>query len=57
MSVKVDLEKCDGTGWCVDECTLELLALVDGKVVLTDPQECVDCGRCAAVCPRDALYL
>ncbi|MCL2151068.1 MAG: 4Fe-4S binding protein [Coriobacteriia bacterium] len=57
MAINIDLEKCDGTGWCVDECPYELLTLVDGKAFLAEPDECIDCGRCSEVCPRDALSL
>ena len=57
MPIFVDLELCDGTGWCVDECPLELLGLVDGKAELLYPEDCVACGRCAVMCPRGALTL
>ena len=60
---KVDLEKCDGTGACVEVCEYEdAIALetitVDGcevhrAVVL--PANCSGCGNCVSACPNRAV--
>jgi heterodisulfide reductase subunit A2 len=60
---KVDLDRCDGTGVCVNECEY------DGALVLQEVEVggqqvtravinealCVGCGCCVAVCPTRAI--
>jgi len=60
---EVDLEKCQGTGACVEAClnegALELVDMeVDGKKVKraqVTPAFCLGCGACVAVCPENAI--
>lgn len=60
---EVDLEKCKGTGACVEAC-LRQGALymkdmdVNGEKVRrarVDPVLCTGCGACVAVCPENAV--
>lgn len=41
---------CGGCGACVEKCGSKALTLVDGKAVV-NPDKCVTCGYCGAVCP------
>jgi heterodisulfide reductase subunit A len=59
----VDLEKCDGTGACVEVCQYEdAIALetmnMDGveirRAVVT-PANCSGCGNCVSACPNRAV--
>jgi heterodisulfide reductase subunit A len=60
---EVDLEKCTGTGACVEACLREeALTLVememDGEKVQraeVNPALCNGCGACVAVCPENAI--
>ena len=60
---EVDLEKCTGTGACVEACLREeALSLVemeiDGEKVRraeVNPALCSGCGACVAVCPENAI--
>lgn len=60
---EVDLEKCRGTGACVEAClgdgALMLVDLeVDGQLVKkaqVSPAFCLGCGACVAVCPENAI--
>lgn len=40
---------------CVDVCPTDCFH-GDGQMVYIDPEECIDCGSCAAQCPVDAIY-
>ncbi len=56
MSVKVDKEKCVGTGACVEACATDAIKVVDNKAVVDD-DACIDCGLCVDACPSGALEL
>ena len=60
---EVDLEKCKGSGACVEarirEGALHLVEMeIDGQVVRrarVTPAICLGCGACVAVCPENAI--
>ena len=60
---EVDLEKCKGSGACVEACladgALQLVQIeVDGRQVQraqVTPALCLGCGACVAVCPENAI--
>lgn len=54
MSLKVDSEKCDGCGICVQSCPMDALRMNDNRPYLKY-DECWYCGACAEDCPRQAL--
>jgi len=59
----VDVEKCDGSGACIEACVYEgAIALEtfegNGKQVkraVVTPANCSGCGACVAVCPNRAI--
>jgi 4Fe-4S ferredoxin len=58
--IKVDLEKCDGCGVCVEVCPSRALSMPRPKfgervekLVINDA--CIYCGACVNACPTDAL--
>ncbi|MBE9524110.1 MAG: CoB--CoM heterodisulfide reductase iron-sulfur subunit A family protein [Chloroflexi bacterium] len=60
---KVDLEKCDGTGACVEVCeyedaiSLETMIIDDQEVhrAVVIPANCSGCGSCVSACPNRAI--
>ena len=60
---RVDAEKCDGSGACVQACVYEgAIALqafmMDGKEArraVVTPANCSGCGACVGVCPNRAI--
>ncbi|MFN2234776.1 MAG: CoB--CoM heterodisulfide reductase iron-sulfur subunit A family protein [Anaerolineales bacterium] len=60
---KVELEKCDGTGACVEVCEYEdaiavETMMVDGQEVqraVVTPANCSGCGNCVSACPNRAI--
>ncbi len=62
---EVDLNKCKGSGACVEAClnkgALEMAEVeVEGQTVLRariSPALCKGCGACVAVCPEKAINL
>jgi heterodisulfide reductase subunit A len=60
---EVDLEKCTGTGACVEACLQEgALSLVEMEVGGEKVQRaevnsalCTGCGACVAVCPENGI--
>ena len=54
---KVDKEKCVSCGLCVKDCLFRLLELRDGHPELRDPERCVGCLHCFAICPVGAITM
>ena len=58
FDVAIDLEKCRGTGICIEVCPRNCYKLDSKKSKITMPRQkyCVQCGACIVQCPFDALY-
>jgi len=59
MPPKVSDEKCNGCGICIYECGGFCLALnpKKEKIWLSNGRDCVDCFRCEASCPEEAIEI
>lgn len=40
---------------CVDVCPVDCIYEGDRKLYI-QPDECIDCGACASVCPQSAIF-
>ncbi|MDR1448954.1 MAG: ferredoxin family protein [Propionibacteriaceae bacterium] len=40
---------------CVDECPVDCI-YEGNRMLYINPDECVDCGACEAVCPTEAIF-
>lgn len=54
MAVKIDKDKCNGCGPCVEACPVEAIKIVDNLAVV-DEDTCIDCGACIDACPNSAI--
>ena len=52
--ISIDANRCNSCGLCVSVCVRGILKEGDKGVVVTDPELCIFCGHCRAVCPTDA---
>ena len=55
--VKIDEEKCDGCGLCVNACAEGAIKIIDGKAKLVSEIYCDGLGACLGHCPRDAITI
>ncbi len=55
--VKIDEEKCNGCGQCVDACAEGAIKLVNGKAKLVSETYCDGLGACIGQCPEDAITI
>ncbi len=53
--IKIDEEKCDGCGLCVNACHEGAIQLVNGKAKLMRDDYCDGLGDCIGECPQDAI--
>lgn len=55
---KINRDLCIACSSCVDACPEKnILGMIDDKVELINPANCVGHGACAAACPVDAIQL
>jgi NAD-dependent dihydropyrimidine dehydrogenase PreA subunit len=40
---------------CVDVCPVDCIH-ESGRMLVIDPEECIDCGACEPECPVEAIY-
>jgi nitroreductase/NAD-dependent dihydropyrimidine dehydrogenase PreA subunit len=52
--ISIDAKRCTLCGLCVPVCVRRILEEGDKGVVVTEPEVCIFCGHCRAVCPTDA---
>jgi len=54
---KIDYEKCDGCGKCVENCNFNALSMSDKKKPVVNNFLCEGCGACQVTCPQNAIKL
>lgn len=51
----IDYKKCIACGTCVQICPVEVYANDGKKVVVKNPDACVECRACETSCPQEAI--
>ena len=52
---KIQEDKCQQCGECVDVCPADVLAVEDKQTRVAKPEECLGCESCVSVCPEEAI--
>lgn len=55
--IKIDEEKCNGCGLCMDACHEGALQMIDGKARLISDSYCDGLGACLPECPTGAITI
>ncbi|MEE9553825.1 MAG: mercury methylation ferredoxin HgcB [candidate division Zixibacteria bacterium] len=55
VSLKLDVEKCNGCRMCVIVCPHAVFTVESRKAVIVDKDSCMECGACALNCAEEAL--
>ena len=57
MTAIIDLDKCQGSGECIDVCPSEAITINEDKKAVVDADLCADCGVCEDACPNEAITI
>lgn len=55
--VKIDLERCDGCGDCIEGCPMGIFQMASSKVQAVNEDDCITCNLCETVCPKFAITI
>ncbi|MFH1126092.1 MAG: 4Fe-4S binding protein [Candidatus Altiarchaeota archaeon] len=51
----IDYQKCISCGMCVQVCPVEVYEKGKDKVLVKNPDACVECRACETSCPQEAI--
>jgi len=54
-TLKLNADKCNGCGRCVQVCPHSVFKLEGGKSRIVDGDACMECGACANNCKPEAI--
>ena len=54
---RIDVDKCDGCGACVEACPNEAITMRDDGKAEVNEEECIECESCVDECPNDAISM
>ena len=57
VTLSFDEEKCIGCKMCTNVCPHGVFSFVDGKAVVGNRDDCMECGACAVNCPAGAIQV
>ncbi len=55
--IKINKEKCDGCGNCVEACPFGVFEIEKKKAVVKHPEKCRKCRACMSACPNNAIEM
>jgi NAD-dependent dihydropyrimidine dehydrogenase PreA subunit len=54
---RIDPDKCDGCGTCVEACPTEAISIGDDGKAKVNEDECAECESCVDECPNNAISM
>ncbi|HNQ62931.1 MAG TPA: 4Fe-4S binding protein [Syntrophorhabdaceae bacterium] len=57
MRPYIKVQRCDGCGECIDTCPYDVFSLEKGKIIVMNPEDCIECLSCIEQCAEKAIYM
>jgi NAD-dependent dihydropyrimidine dehydrogenase PreA subunit len=54
---KIDPDKCNNCGECIDVCPTEVIVAEGGRALVVSPADCLGCESCIAACSEEAVRI
>lgn len=56
LTIKIDYDKCNECGECVEACIYGVFELLDNIPIVSHPENCIfNCGKCENKCAANAI--
>ena len=55
VKILIDNNVCIGCGLCVHDCPMKVYAMKDGRSVVANQDDCMQCLSCHEICPANAI--
>ncbi|HOJ43461.1 MAG TPA: ferredoxin family protein [Syntrophorhabdaceae bacterium] len=57
MKPTIDTDRCDFCRDCIDACPNDVFGFVENRVVVSSPEDCIECMTCIDMCSKNAIYM
>lgn len=57
LDININMNECTVCGECVDVCPMNILQIVNDKLVIGNTDDCSYCETCMDVCPEECIIV
>ncbi|MCX8110468.1 MAG: ferredoxin family protein [Syntrophorhabdaceae bacterium] len=57
MTPVIDPSLCDRCGGCISVCPYEVFQFSNNTIIISSPQDCIECLSCIKECHKKAIFM